>query len=141
MYLLLYRLKDTCQYTQGRLFLFDGADMLFNCCSLELPWRANKKNISRIPPGIYATEKRYSIKYSDHIHILGVPGRSMILIHAGNFTRQTRGCVLIGKYFKDIDSDGLPDVCQSRMALKNLTMAMGDNKKMSIIIRDPEGII
>jgi hypothetical protein len=49
-----------------------------------------------------------------------VLGRDNILIHKGNFNEDTKGCILIGNGFKDIDFDGMPDLLNSRIAMKNL---------------------
>lgn len=101
---------DTC--TIGRLSL---SDTNFKCFTLELPWLGNAKNISCIPAGYYDFEVRRSPSLKmDVIHILGVPNRTWIYIHAGNFTRQIQGCMLVGNSIKDIDKDGTPDVTDSK---------------------------
>jgi hypothetical protein len=49
-----------------------------------------------------------------------VPGRSAILVHRGNFVSDTEGCILVGRGFTDIDSDGLTDVTDSTETLAEM---------------------
>lgn len=96
----LCRMKRGDQGTRGILF----ADS-FHCQTIELPWRDNKPNISCIPAGEYKVNIRVSPKYGQVYHITEVPGRSYILIHAGNyagdrekgFKTNVAGCVLLGQ--------------------------------------------
>jgi hypothetical protein len=65
--------------------------------TLELPWRDNRHNISRIPPGSYHARRYASPKRSFAVlSIEEVPGREDIELHVGNFTHDTDGCILIG---------------------------------------------
>ncbi|MFD2162229.1 DUF5675 family protein [Paradesertivirga mongoliensis] len=64
------------------------------CESIELPWRKNATSISCIPEGRYPLKARTSQKYSQHIEIIAVPGRSYILIHPANYAlTELRGCI------------------------------------------------
>ena len=64
------------------------------CHTIELPWKMNMRNISCIPEGYYALKKRYSKKRGWHLILLGVEGRSYILLHAANNAQQElRGCI------------------------------------------------
>jgi len=73
--------------------------------SLELPWRENKPSRSCIPPGTYRVEIRDSPRFGRVYEIRDVPGRSHVLIHAGNlagdvdkgFASDVEGCVLVGR--------------------------------------------
>jgi len=95
-------------------------DILFKCDTLELPDKENQKNISRIPFGTYQCRKRWSIRHKRHIEILNVPDRTNILIHAGNFYTDIRGCILVGDELKDINNDGIIDVSNSKKTLKKM---------------------
>lgn len=73
----------------------DGATLY----TLERPWLNNAVNVSCIPAGIYEArwlERSGSGKYKRVWHVADVPGRSGILIHAGNLVRHTLGCILPG---------------------------------------------
>lgn len=67
--------------------------------TLERPWLNNAPNISCIPEGIYYVkwlERSASGKYKRVWHVQGVEGRSGILFHAGNYVRNSLGCILTG---------------------------------------------
>lgn len=59
-----------------------------------------------VPKGIYRIIKRYSPKFKKSMYYLAyVHGRSGIMFHAGNFPKDTKGCILLGLYRgNDIDN-------------------------------------
>ncbi len=116
------RYKEDDWQTLGRLTADD-----YTCDTLELPWRNNERNISRIPPGRYECVKRQSIRFGDHFHIRPVPERSLILIHHGNYHSDTKGCILVGEGLADIDQDGHMDVTNSRKAMQKINDILPDH--------------
>lgn len=116
--------------TLGRLFVLDeNAQVLFQCVTLELPWKDNQRNISCIPPGNYRITPRISQKYGRHLHILDVPNRDWILIHEANFFHQLRGCIAVGQEIREIDGDGMPDITNSvKTKLKLLKYIKSESK-------------
>lgn len=51
-----------------------------------------------VAPGIYSIDFHYSPKFGKYMLTLcGVRGRSGILIHSGNTSNDTAGCILVGK--------------------------------------------
>jgi len=88
--------------------------------TLELPWKENERRVSCITAGIYRTIKHGSPKFKQSFWLQDVPGRSEILIHAGNFTSQILGCILPGKAHADINQDGIIDVTNSVATIKEL---------------------
>ncbi len=50
----------------------------------------------RIPPGGYELVEHNGPRFSNHFALSRVPGRSAILIHAGNRVNQTAGCLMPG---------------------------------------------
>ena len=105
----------------------------FSGTTLELPWKDNAYRISCIPEGMYRCNKRHSAKYGHHFMINHVEGRDMILIHSGNYYTHTLGCILVGKYHKDIDGDGLKDVTNSKDTLKELNTLLPNYFMLNII--------
>ncbi len=64
------------------------------CSTIELPWRQNRSGISCIPEGKYGIARRYSRRFGWHLEVVGVPDRSLILIHpANNAQLELRGCI------------------------------------------------
>jgi hypothetical protein len=92
--------------------------ILFRCVTVELPWKDNQVRISCIPAGTYKVVPRRSPKYGEHLHILDVPGRSLILIHQANYVHQLLGCIAVGQSRADLNGDGLQDITAS-VATKN----------------------
>jgi hypothetical protein len=126
------------KYTRGKLTTSSG----FECDTLELPWRDNERNVSCIPEGVYAVVPRHSPKYGNHLHVTGVDGRSLILIHWGNYaasanprtgTPDIRGCILVGYGYADLDGDGHPEITRSRDAFNALMAAHPDGFELSVV--------
>lgn len=93
----------------------------------ELPWRANKPELSCIPAGIYTCTLKYSPHFKkDRYHLENVPGRSDIMIHPANFMGDTRrgylaevkGCISVGKFFSTIN--GQKAILKTDDAVKSL---------------------
>lgn len=135
----LTRLQSDDKQTLGVFTLFDDTDIVFSAKSLELPWLDNQKNISCIPTGRYLCRRRSSQRYGDHFLLseLGaeqVEGRKWILIHAGNYSSQIEGCILLGRDHIDINGDGYRDVTSSRNTLRLLNQsAQGSHFLLEVI--------
>lgn len=105
----------------GKLFVLDSTDkILFECFTLELPWKNNQRKVSCIPAGTYKVRPRVSQKYGAHLHLLDVPGRDMILIHEANFVHQLLGCIAVGQSVQDLNRDGVPDITSSKLTKARL---------------------
>lgn len=119
------RLQDNETQTLSRLYFYTTLNLIFQCVCLEPAWEDNQKFISCIPKGIYRVVPRYSTKYGWHWEVLDVDGRSLILIHWGNFRKDTEGCICVGKKFFDIDKDGNKDVTSSKATMKAMRRVVG----------------
>lgn len=79
----------------------------FSCYTLELPWRNNERGRSCIPEGTYDLRVRESEvvhrttggEFQEGFEIVGVPFRTWIMVHPGNWAKDTNGCILVGKQF------------------------------------------
>ena len=115
----LLRFKSSDEGTFSMLMI-DGR---FFCYTAELPWRGNKTAVSCIPAGRYECEMVDSPKYGRVYGVKAVPGRSHILIHAGNWAGDTskgyksnsNGCILLGSSVGEIS--GQEGVASSRFTL------------------------
>jgi hypothetical protein len=103
-----------------------------HCFTLELPWLDNKKGVSCIPPGIYQLTKYQSPKHGPVLLLHDVPNRTYIEIHAGNFTHQIEGCILVGDSITYLNSDTIPDVTNSKTTLKSLLALVPDEVYIKI---------
>jgi len=85
----------TCfdQSTMGRL-LIDNVEV---AKTLELPWRDNKNDVSRVLAGTYAAKMRIDGRRGWRVELLDVPGpRENIQLHVGNYASEIQGCILVG---------------------------------------------
>ena len=127
------RISKTDHQCLGIWTIFDQHGFpFFECRTVELPDRGNKRRISCIPEGEYWVVKRKSAKYGPHFHFLHVPNRSLILAHNANYVEQLLGCVAVGLAHTDINGDGYRDVTRSKQTLKDLNRELPDRFKLKI---------
>jgi hypothetical protein len=123
--------------TLGWCLVLDNGIAIEQCKTIELPWVDNQHDISCIPEGVYNVEKTLSNKFGKCFHVLNVPGREAIMIHKGNFATgkqiDTRGCILPGMKFVDLNKDGDTDIAQSTEALSILLNNLPDKFQLVII--------
>jgi len=112
------------------VMLLDGR--LF-CFTLEPPWRNNERNVSCIPEGRYSALLVQSPRHGRCAQLLDVPGRSQILIHAGNRASDTEGCILVGRWPGYIAGQRV--VVFSRAALDLLLEALARKEDEPIVVR------
>jgi len=127
--LLLIRDTFTDKSTLGKLY-FNGE---FYGHTLELPWKDNEKRVSCIPKGVYEVKKRHTeeSKYKyEHLHILDVENRELILMHVGNYPKNSKGCILLG------NTRALNFVGESRKAFYKLMYDLGSFEKIELIIKN-----
>jgi len=104
--------------TNGALFV-NGK---FVCFTIELPWRENRRNVSCIPEGRYELEPRISKKFGNHLLLVGVPQRSMILLHPANYALgELKGCIAPVS-----ELSGIGQGLHSRRALERLLVVHRD---------------
>jgi hypothetical protein len=107
--------------------------------TLERPWKpaeghnGGQPRVSCVPDGTYELRAHSSPRLPsvwalvnsslDVHHYPAGPGRSTILIHAGNTVYDVVGCIAVGKEHGELD--GKPAVLDSRRALTRLREALG----------------
>lgn len=124
--------QDNVQ-TLGTLELYNTKEKIFECLTLELPWKENQRRISRIPDGHYQVIKHISPNFGKSLWIQDVPDRSEILIHVGNYHTDILGCILVGEKHVDIDGDGHLDVTNSRTTINKLYELVEEPTYINII--------
>jgi hypothetical protein len=99
--------------------------------TLELPWRENRRKLSRIPAGRYRCVWVRSPRFGWVYHVTQVPDRSAVLIHGGNlagdvmrgFKTHVQGCILLGERRGRLG--GQKAVLVSQPALRRFHTIMG----------------
>ena len=117
------------------VLIFDTGESIF---MLELPWQNNQKKVSCIPSGKYNVLPHISPSKGKCYKVFSpgkddVEGRDEILVHVGNYKRNTWGCQLPGLGLADIDKDGNVDVSESANALRKLFAIAPDGYELTII--------
>jgi hypothetical protein len=143
------RETDQTIETKGKLIVLNDAGAnVFQCVTLELPYKNNASQISCIPAGSYICKKVSAshIPYK-HISVTNVPNRDGICIHCGNYAALTileiqegkhpdiLGCVLTGNGFADINHDGILDIFGSHDAFTKLMKVLPDENEFLLTIK------
>ena len=134
MKLILTRIARKAEYTIGRLEDENGKKL---CDTLEPIWRnydggelkIPKK--SAIPEGTYRVVTTYSLRFRKYLPLLvGVPGFEGVRIHAGNTSRDTEGCILVGQNLQ------VGKVLWSRITLEKLMKLIENEKEIYLTIKN-----
>jgi hypothetical protein len=131
--LILPRLQKLSDRTLGRLLVFDNLNVVGNFCTLELPWRNNKKNESCILSGYYTVVPRTSEKFGKHLLVENVLNRDLVLFHFGNDPTDTEGCIITGTGFANIDTTPEFEVIDSKNAMAKLARLITERAELIIL--------
>ena len=104
------------------------------CVTLEPPDFLNQRNISCIPAGQYLCSKVNSPKFGLTYEVRHVPGRSHILFHAGNWVKNTEGCILLAESYGKIH--GNRAILNSGKTFKNFLETMIDEHTFHLTISE-----
>lgn len=134
--------EEQSKQTLGVLYVEVDNSIVFECSTLELPWKENKRRISCVPAQTYKARLRKAAESPsrnyDHVILKDVPNRSYILIHSGNFHWHIQGCILVGSKHQDINKDGLQDVPHSKATMTKLMEVLekyvGYNDEFDVVI-------
>ena len=120
----LRRYQQTEEWTLGYIETVEGRLLH----TLELPWRGNVPNVSRIPADRYSMRpeggdlKRIRLHGGTvadlSISITPMTARTQCDLHVGNWTSQIRGCILVGEGMGWDFDERQPMVNNSRDAMQ-----------------------
>lgn len=119
--------------TLGNMLAIDDTDIVFQCKTLELPWKQNQRKVSCIPDGEYEVVRHESPKFGACFWVKDVPSRDSILIHPANYVSDLLGCIGVGQAHTDINKDGLRDLTNSKKTMETLLKLMPSKFKLEII--------
>nr|DAD71143.1 MAG TPA: Protein of unknown function (DUF2778) [Podoviridae sp. ctiuS14] len=134
MVLTIKRFKDIYDGTIGEFALVDQYRILMQGNTLEAagPDTVEPNKDRRIPKGEYNVQWHDSPRFRERLPLLYnelVPKSRGILIHRGNFPRDTEGCILLGNGY---DEKG---VYSSRDTM-NRFMSLVKDKEFTVVIKD-----
>ena len=134
MKLVLIRHARRADYTIGRLEDENGMKI---SDTLEPTWRDYKggelkiPKKSAIPEGTYRVVVTKSQRFQKYLPLLvGVPGFEGVRIHAGNTSRDTEGCILVGQNLQ------VGKVFWSRITLEKLMKLIENEKEIYLTIKN-----
>lgn len=123
--IILERIRDTGNVTMT-LGSIQTQSQRFEFAAIEPSWINNVKYVSCIPEGRYIGKKHHSPTHGHCILIQGVTNREHILMHAGNFYKQTEGCIMPGERFAYVNDDHIIDVASSKAMMDKMMAALPD---------------
>lgn len=131
------RMGSTPWGTFGTLRLPDGTAFP----TVEPHWEYNTAGKSCIPAGVYMLTMRASPivrrttggKFNNGWTVNGVPDRSLIMIHPGNWATDSNGCILPGRAHQVIN--GMPGVSASRAAFEDLMRRMASEDQWTMVVK------
>ena len=139
MKLELVRIANRPTYCIGKLYIdgvwfcdtIEDTDRgLDNSMSVDEILKKKIKGETAIPTGVYKIEITYSPKYKRMMPLLiGVKGYSGVRFHSGNTSKDTEGCLLVGKNTK------VGMVTDSRNTYQRLFARLQNAKDISIEIK------
>lgn len=112
----------------GILTITEGDSVEFVCLTIE-----NKAK--SFPVGKYPLKLEYSPRFkTDLWELYGIQGRGEIKIHVANYWNQLDGCIGVGRISQDLNQDAILDIGQSKVALEDFMVTMGDQKESEITV-------
>jgi hypothetical protein len=115
-------------FTIGKFYI----DGIYHCYTLEDKVREGKKinGQTAIPNGTYDVIVDVSTRFGKSLpHILNVPNFTGVRIHAGNTSKDTEGCILLGHTWAGKDFIG-----NSKIAFNSFFEKLEKAKKATITI-------
>lgn len=127
----LTRVSSSSKYGTFGVLTING---LPECVTLEPYDRNNKTMLSCIPTGVYPVIWYNSTSYGKTLLVGATEGRYGILLHQGNLSKNTNGCILVGRQFGELSSAN--GILHSMKALKSLLYKLEDKTDIQLIITE-----
>ena len=127
--LTLKRIAHTRDGTFG--VLLDSNPFALTC---EREWFDNKSDVSCIPTGEYICRRVNSLRFGNTFEVMFVKGRTNILVHSGNTEDDSKGCILVGEEFGEMN--GKAAVLSSKKGFAEFLERLKDVDEFNLIIRN-----
>lgn len=126
------RIKQLGETTLGKLTI-EGKNKSWFVLEPAGPDSIVEGSDKRIKAGTYKVLPYRSPKYPNVYELQNVPGRSFILIHSGNYHKDTLGCLMPGKMWGSV-GDKHYYVGNSKAALKEIFSEISNHRNVKITI-------
>lgn len=103
------------------------------CVTLEPPDLLNKVGSSNIPEQQYNCVRHTSPRFGETFLITKVPGRSLVLFHAGNTVDHTEGCIILAQYWGKLQGERA--ALNSGHTFRNFMQIMASYNEFHLTIR------
>lgn len=132
------RYKVTNDYSLGHCFIKHEDGIIdYIGASMERGWRDNQNGVSCVPKGSYTLKLEHSPRFRKKLwELYGVPNRAECKFHVANYWHQLNGCISLGKYHKDIDGDGDPDIASSGPTMTIFHQKLEGEVLARVVIKD-----
>ena len=139
--LTLRRFSLTTDSTFGILVRDDTGDTVAVTVEREWDGGSNRKSTPErpgacIPPGVYVCLKVKSPRFGETFEVTKVPNRSAILLHSGNVSDDSRGCIILGTAYGRVN--GKEGVTGSKLAMGKFLAMMANTPAFTLTIVNPE---
>lgn len=131
------RIKQYGETTVGKLTI-DGESKTWFVLEPGGPDSKIEGSDKRISVGTYPLLPYSSAKYKNVYELQNVPGRTKILIHAGNYHDNTEGCIMPGLLWGTLNNKQ-HYVANSRSALNEIFAKIKGSKSIKVIITNNFG--
>ncbi len=132
------RIKQYGETTIGKLTI-DGVNKHWFVLEPGGPDSRIEGSDKRIEAGTYSILPYSSAKYNSVYELQNVPGRTKILIHAGNYHDNTEGCLMPGLLW-GVMNDKQYYVASSRAAVKGIFSIINNAGSIKVIITNDFGM-
>ena len=99
---------------------------------IEPPWKQNQENVSCIPEGTYNIAWRTFPSHGRRLWVRDTSPRTDVMLHAGNFQKDTLGCLLPNLRFGIANNQ--PRGYESQKALSLIEATVGPEEEIELII-------
>lgn len=136
-HIVIQREKSTLFQTEGIGYLLDEFNtVLQKFYTLEPSKKGQSGKFQRINAGKYWATAEIHPLLGKILRLRGIEKRSGILVHSGNYARETRGCILIGTKFVEDVGSGRNMLIASKYETNLLINNVGIGCQLEIEIKD-----
>ncbi len=138
-------LTNKIKEADGIFGILESEDGDFSCVTLQHAYDSGNGNGTyepKLPTGTYTCQRSQHqllgmAQPFETFQIMNVPGHTNVLIHMGNYNRDSDGCVLVGRRIvPNPDGSGVNMISSSLNTFNALMDFQKGNDQFSLIVKD-----